>query len=218
MSGFKDNAAVWIVGAGSLAPEDLCFEKPAGDLIIAADAGYERLREAGIRPDLLIGDFDSMERPDYDGEVIVLPVVKDDTDTAFAVKEGLRRGYRQFVIFGGLGGKRLSHTIANIQLLTYLRTKHAFGELRFGETRVTLLVQGDECRFGAAERATLSLLSVSDRAVVDLRGLYYAGEQIVIRKSFPLGVSNHLTGREASITVERGKVLLIREAEDGAVR
>ena len=129
----------FIVGAGSICDGDLRFEKAAGDLLIAADAGYIALISAGMTPDLIIGDFDSAAKPDFAGEVITLPVVKDDTDVGFAVKEGFRRGYTSFVILGGLGGKRLSHTLANIQLLSYVRSRGGRAELVCGGTRVFII-------------------------------------------------------------------------------
>ena len=92
-----------------------------GDFVVAVDGGLKYLLSAGIRPDFLLGDLDSME-PELAGIVeayrqrggsafLQLPVEKDDTDTMAAVKLGLMRGYRDFVIYGGLGA-RLDHTMA----------------------------------------------------------------------------------------------------------
>lgn len=75
------------------------------DLVIAADAGYETCRTAGITPDVILGDFDSMDAPEGGPGVIRLPVEKDDTDTMAAVKLGLERGCKEFYIYGGTGGK-----------------------------------------------------------------------------------------------------------------
>ena len=86
-------------------------ERPqTGDLVLAADAGYLACRQAGITPDLLLGDFDSMDQPaDFD-HVCRVPVEKDDTDTMLAVKTGLEQGCGEFYIYGGTGGRRLDHT------------------------------------------------------------------------------------------------------------
>ena len=63
-------------------------ERPApGDLVIAADAGYQTCRKLGIEPDLVLGDFDSMPVPEHAEEIIRLPVEKDDTDTIAAVRK-----------------------------------------------------------------------------------------------------------------------------------
>ena len=99
----------YIVGAGDfygeLSPRD-------GDIIIAADGGYDTLKKLGIEPDLLLGDMDSLTEVPRALEKLVYPVRKDETDTHLAYLEGVRRGYTDFVIYGGVGG-RDDHTFAN---------------------------------------------------------------------------------------------------------
>jgi thiamine pyrophosphokinase len=107
----------FVVGAGS--PCNFALKALPGDYVIAADAGYNTLKRLGITADLLVGDFDSLGfRPEHPN-IVEHPPEKDDTDMMLAVKEGLRRGSRTFVILGGLGG-RLDHTVANIQTLAFL--------------------------------------------------------------------------------------------------
>lgn len=89
----------YIIGAGERinilpAPEQ-------GDLLIAADGGYAWLKEKGLEPDLVVGDFDSMAEPAGVAHLVRLPKEKDDTDTMAAVRLGQERGYRRFHIFGG---------------------------------------------------------------------------------------------------------------------
>lgn len=199
----------FIIGAGSLCEGDLRFEKAEGDLLIAADAGYIPLFAAGIMPDLITGDFDSAAKPDFDGEVITLPVVKDDTDVGFAVKEGFRRGYADFVIIGGLGGERLSHTLANIQLLSYVRSRGGRAELVRGGTRAFLIDGG--FAFGAERRGSLSLFALSESVEVRITGTLYDGETITLTRSFPLGVSNAFGGAEGRVEVRSGEVLAVTE-------
>ena len=201
----------FIFGAGSLRDGDLRFEKKAGDMLIAADAGYIPLMTDGITPDLIIGDFDSAAKPDFAGEVITLPVVKDDTDVGFAVKEGFRRGYASFVIFGGLGGKRLSHTLANIQLLSYVRSRGGNAELVCGGTRV-FIIDG-VVAFGPEQRGSLSLFALSDAAEVSIAGTDYDGERIALSRSFPLGVSNSFSGAGGRVEVLSGEVLAVVEED-----
>lgn len=200
-----------IVGAGDVCPGDLSFEKNDGDLLIAADAGYRYLEKAGIVPDLLIGDFDSTDRPDFAGETVVLPVMKDDTDVGYAIKEGLRRGYKEFMIFGSLGGKRTSHTLANIQLLSFLRARGAFGTLICGMTRM-FIIDGT-FRFDENASGDLSLFALGDAASVTICGTKYDVEKATLARTFPLGVSNSFTGRVGCITVHSGEVLCVIEKE-----
>ena len=89
--------------------------------------GYLACRQAGVVPDLLLGDFDSMDQPEDFDRVRRMPVEKDDTDTMLAVKTGLEQGCGEFYLYGGTGGKRLDHTLANLQTLLYLRRRGAPG-------------------------------------------------------------------------------------------
>ena len=66
------------------------------DFYIFCDAGLKHTEALGMKPDLIIGDFDSYSKEEalkQGIETIVLPCEKDDTDTVFAVKEGMRRGF-----------------------------------------------------------------------------------------------------------------------------
>ena len=93
----------YIVGAGEFG--DGLPLPGKEDMLIACDGGYAHCRERGIRMDLVVGDFDSLkEVPQHPG-VIVLKPEKDETDTGWAVMEGFQRGYREFVIYGGTGGR-----------------------------------------------------------------------------------------------------------------
>lgn len=60
----------------------------------------------GAKPDLIVGDFDSHQNPNLDVETIVLPCEKNDTDTVFAVKEAIKRGFVDFLLIGVVGARR----------------------------------------------------------------------------------------------------------------
>lgn len=210
----KETSRFIIVGAGSIESGDLPIKLEPSDFLCAADAGYRALQSVGQFPALLIGDFDSMPEPEGDFEIIRLPVRKDDTDTAFCVKEGFSRGYKHFLIYGALGGMRLSHTIANLELLSMIRSQGGYGELRQGQTRVFLLAAGDEVDFSPEERGHLSLFSLTDEAELSASGLSYPLSHGTLSRSFPLGVSNHFLGEPASLSVHQGEALVILEPED----
>ena len=182
----------------------------AGDLVIAADGGLRTIEKQGICADVVLGDFDSLGFvPEGDG-VRVFPAVKDETDLMIACREGLARGYRDFRIYGGLGGARLSHTVANLQLLRWLADQGASGTL-YGKTcRVTLL-RNRTVRFPAEQTGYLSLFAAGERAVVTVRGAAYELERGVLSGSYSLGVSNAFCGREAEVTVHEGDLLVILE-------
>ena len=91
-----------------------------GDFIVACDAGYRNAARLGLQPDLIVGDFDSAPQPETAQETIVLPHVKDDTDTQYAAHWLLEQGYDEITLLGALGGARLEHTLANLATGLYL--------------------------------------------------------------------------------------------------
>ena len=93
------------------------------DFIIAADGGLNHTNALGLSPNGILGDFDSLGYTPAGGEVH--PVEKDDTDAMLAVRRGLALGCREFVLYGGMDGPRLDHTIANLQTLCFLAWRGA---------------------------------------------------------------------------------------------
>ena len=181
-------------------------EIPApGDLIIAADAGYQTCRELGIEPDLVLGDFDSMPVPEHAGEIIRLPVEKDDTDTIAAVRTALENSCKAIFIYGGTGGKRLDHTLANLQTLLYIRRQGAHGYLYDDDFIWTVIENESLTITKTVEWGLFSAFCLGDRAEgIDEIGFQYSLENGSLTPDFPLGVSNHITDPEATITVRSG--------------
>ena len=96
-----------VVCAGEYGPIE--HERLHDDFVICCDGGYKAAVAMGLKPDLLVGDFDSLQEPlPKNVEILRFPIEKDDTDSMLAVREGLRRGYSRFVLLFSLGG-RLDH-------------------------------------------------------------------------------------------------------------
>lgn len=180
----------------------------AGDVVIAADAGFRLCRELGVTPDLLMGDFDSMEAPKDFAHLIRVPVEKDDTDTMLAVKTGLERGETEFHIYGGMGGRRTDHTIANFQALLYLARRGAQGWL-YGQGERYTAVCGGTVTFPARDRGILSVFCLgADARDVSIQGGQYPLHHAVLTAEFPLGVSNHFVGQPITVSVRDGSLLI----------
>ena len=198
--------ACYIFGAGDVTP--LQSRPAAGDYVIAADGGWNTCRAAQITPDLLLGDFDSLgEAPDF-ANVERVPVEKDDTDMMLAVKRGLALGQREFHLYGGMGGRRTDHTIANLQALLYLAAHGARGWL-YGCGEVYTAIRNDRIVLPARERGILSVFCMGEPARgVTIRGAQYELEDAELTADFPLGVSNHFTGNKIKISVKGGSLLI----------
>lgn len=85
--------------AGAMEPEWVPMPGP-GDLLIAADGGLAHLSRRGLTPHLVVGDFDSLGWTPEGDNVLRHPAEKDDTDTMLAVRTGLERGHRDFLLLG----------------------------------------------------------------------------------------------------------------------
>lgn len=197
-----------IIGAGEFKTDAWnCKEE---DYLIAADGGYEYLEQMGIVPDLLIGDMDSIERKGCQEKIQIkrLPREKDDTDMLAAIKEGLALGYKEFVIYGALGGERMDHSLANIQCLLYLHNHGAKGVLYGIHDRVELLCN-DKRIYPASMKGIFSIFAFGEDARgVTEQGFKYSLQDATVKMEFPIGISNEFIGQESLIEVKNGKLLI----------
>lgn len=190
------------------------------DLIIACDGGARHVAAAGLRPHVLLGDFDSIPAELFsqtapDSEVVPFPPAKDYTDSHLAIDTALTRGAKHIDLFA-VTGSRLDHTLSNVFLLLYIKERGAAGRI----------VNESNCLFLADEGTTLidgdpgqllSLIALSDPVTgVTLSGLQYPLRDAVLRPSQSIGVSNVFTERQASVSKTNGELLIIL-AEDESI-
>lgn len=189
--------------------------EPIGEkaLVIAADGGLAHVRKAGITPEAVLGDFDSLGYIPQDARVF--PVEKDDTDAMLAVRHGLARGYRRFVLYGSLDGPRLDHTVANFQTLQFLADHGAEGYL-VGKDHMVSVVKNETIVFPGKPKGLLSVFCMGpDAHGVTLKDLQYPLTDGTLSAGFPLGVSNHFQDKPATVTVRNGSLLLIWHPANG---
>ncbi len=203
-------ADCYIIGAGSF--YGLRSRPAEGDLLIAADGGYEYCRKEGLQPDLLLGDFDSIASVPSHPNILQVPVEKDDTDMMLAVKQGLQRGYTRFHLYGGTGG-RPDHTVANLQTLLYLQRRGAEGYLY--DERFTYTARcGGEIRLQGREGDVFSLFCIGCEVKgLCIEGAQYPLENAALSPDFPLGVSNHFGAEPVKISLQEGDLLLCWQEE-----
>ena len=181
--------------------------------VIAADGGLRHTQSLNITPNAVLGDFDSLGF--FPEGANVFPVEKDDTDAMLAVRLGLRRGCDEFLLYGSLDGPRLDHTVANFQTLQYLADHGAVGYL-IGNTTMVTVVKNGKITFPAGCSGTVSVFCMGqDAEGVTETGLFYGIEDGVFTSGFPLGVSNHFTGKKAEISVKNGSLLVLWEKQNG---
>ncbi len=209
----------FIIGAGEFDGflNNMNISRPApepGDLIIAADGGYRYLQTLGIEPDILMGDFDSLEIVPEHQHLIRHSPIKDDTDMALAVAWAEEAGYNTFFLYGGLGG-RLDHTIANLQLLTQMARKGMEAYL-IGQGSIITAIKDGGLQFPAQANGMISVFCQGEQAAgVFEHGLKYTLENAVLTCDRALGVSNEFIGGPGSIEVKSGTLLVMWDAANG---
>ena len=180
---------------------------------MAADGGAAHLKKLGLQPHGIIGDFDSLGYVPQGAEVF--PVEKDDTDAMLAARKGLELGFREFIFYGSLDGPRLDHTIANFQTLQFLADYDATAYL-VGKDYIITVIKNGFISFDTTATGIFSLFCLgADAHGVTIEGLHYPLTDGTLTPGFPLGVSNHFTGKAAKITVKDGSVLAMWDRKNG---
>lgn len=182
----------------------------AEDYIIFCDSGLRHMGQLQVKPSLIVGDFDSHENPQLDVETIVLPCEKDDTDTVYAVKEAVQRGFDTFLLIGVVGG-RLDHTLGNVSILLYLDTIGKKGVIVDDYSEMEIV--SSTPALISDRYAFFSLLNITGCAKgVTIQHAKYPLEDAEITCEYQYGVSNEvLPGKTAVVSVGEGKLLLIKD-------
>ena len=183
------------------------------DFIIACDAGYRNCAPLGRRPNIIVGDFDTAPCPEQqDDDIIVLPHVKDDTDTEYAAKLVSEKGFDEVLLLGGLGGRRVEHTLANLCTGLGLEQRGVRTTLLDERSRITYVMPGETRRY-PKEKYFFSAFPMEGRAQgVCERGSYYELTDAELTASYPLGVSNEYAAGSDCITIStRSGALVVVE-------
>ena len=200
-----------IVGGADINNYDFIRDKLcADDYVVFCDSGLKHLEQLQVMPSLIVGDFDSHENPHLDVETIVLPCEKDDTDTVYAVKEAISRGFDNFLLIGVVGA-RLDHTLSNVSILLYLDSLGKKGCIMDDYSEMEIV--SDEPVSICERYAFFSLLNITGCAKgITITGAKYPLVDGEISCEYQYGVSNEvLPGQVAVVSVKEGKLLLIMD-------
>ena len=183
------------------------------DYIIAADGGLRHTTAIGLTPNAILGDFDSLG---YTPEnATVFPIEKDDTDAMLAIRQALSMGFTEIHLYGGLDGKRLDHTLANLQALQFLADRGATGYL-IGRDYIATAIHNGSITFPESAKGIVSVFCMGqDAKGVTLKGLKYPLTDGSLTAGFPLGVSNHFIGEKATLSVKKGSLLVLYDRVNG---
>ena len=188
------------------------FFKPE-DFFIFCDGGLTHAKALEVKPSVIVGDFDSCDSDTLaqwkdSCEIVRLPREKDDTDTLFAVKLALERGYDNFLLLGAMGG-RFDHAIGNVSILLYLNELGKKALLV--DDYSVMQIAGKQTLYIDENCSYFSVLTVAGSVSgVNIKNAKYPLENASLSSDFQLGISNEvLPGKIAEVSVENGRVLVV---------
>jgi thiamine pyrophosphokinase len=187
------------------------FDLSPEDYVICTDGGYDIALQHGIKPDLLLGDFDSINAPlPNDVKTLKFNPEKDFTDLDLALRYASELPNNIVEIWGGIGG-RFDHTFANVQLVSSYCNSFSKLTVMDGKNKYFCISSDVETNVNiqAEPNTYLSLFSLSETVVISACGVKYPLHKHTLKRIFPLGVSNEFTSEKATITVEKGTLLII---------
>lgn len=197
-----------VISAGDIDDLSILKSSSLNSYIICADGGYIHASNAGIYPDVVIGDFDTFlgELP-ADIECIRYPSEKDDTDTMLAIKLAIDRGYKNITIFGATGG-RFDHTYANVQALAFATEHGCTASIINGTTTITH-IKNDRIILPSMS-GIFSVFAYSDICEgVTISGAKYELDKATVTNTFAIGTSNEFVDSDVEISVENGSLLIV---------
>ena len=197
-----------IISGGDFSPIQDSIEY---DYVVACDHGYDHARRLKIKPDLIVGDFDSCDSDasEYEGiPVREFPTHKDDSDTMLAIRYALSAGHKHVIISCALGG-RLDHTLANIQSMAFAASHGCECEL-VSTSEYLRTFTGGMISLPRRDGYSLSVYSLSDQCInVTIQGSAYDCENMTITNTFPLGLSNYWKNDKVTIKMTEGILLIV---------
>ncbi|HAR88622.1 MAG TPA: thiamine diphosphokinase [Ruminococcaceae bacterium] len=207
--GEKKMRCVIISGSPDTNVEEIKSLCTSDDFIVCADSGYSFAKKAGLTPNLIIGDFDSLkEELPQNTEVVKLNTHKDDTDTEHCVMECIRRGYKDFLLLGSIGG-RTDHTFANIATLAFLSEYNYNGIARNNGEEIRILKEGSY-EMNNKKGIIFSVFPYGCESVnVTYKGAEYMLNNKTLTYNVSRGISNVFVDDEAEITINRGRAILL---------
>ncbi|MCK5696352.1 MAG: thiamine diphosphokinase [Desulfobacula sp.] len=186
-------------------------------LIISADGGARHLRALNILPHIMIGDFDSISPADKlffkkkHVKILIFPSRKNHTDSELCVSWALENNATDITLLG-VTGTRMDHTLANIFLLKKLAKLHIPARILNKNNEIHIVTDFIEIK--GRPKDFLSIIPVTEKVTgITLKGLEYPLVNATIKMGSSLGVSNYFKGATASVSIEKG-ILIVTKSTD----
>lgn len=189
-----------------------------GDALIGADSGARFLVNNGLKPDISIGDFDSVSGVELaqirenSGQTIACdPIDKDYTDTEMAFRLALDMKPNEIVLLGALG-TRFDHSLANIHLLALADERGVAACIFDNNNRIFIASPVTTVHKNGFNNVSLLPLSMKVTGIT-LTGFQYPLEEATLTLGQSLGISNVIVGKSGELRYREGKLLVIQSRD-----
>lgn len=194
---------------GEYPSADSFYRKNAkNNFVVCADGAYNKLIKLGIKPDIVLGDMDSIQKKLSDGtKRIKYPTNKDETDGELALDYAVSKNPNEILVFGALGGRK-DQELANIFLLS----KYPSRNIKVSEKNTSIWIAKKKEQFGAKKGQTISLIPISVKVTgIKTEGLRYKlnNENLYMKKT--RGISNVAEKNKIKITHKKGILLVMAQ-------
>lgn len=187
------------------------------DYLICADGGTKYALALGLKPDIILGDFDSLA-PELqeslkgkDIEWITYNKEKDETDSELALQHAIEKGYKTILLFGVLGS-RIDHMLTNIFALENLFKKGIDATIVEGNKEIRVIDKS--ITLHGKKGDLLSLIPLKNVIKkVKTTNLQYPLNHEDLLFGYSRGISNVFTKSTAEVSIESGTLLVIHEKD-----
>lgn len=217
-----DSDRILIVSGGKVEEEVLreLINTYTYSKVIGVDKGIEALDLLGINPDILCGDFDTVNGiifNKYKGkeECIIkeFPPMKDFTDTHLAVDIAIEEGATVIDICGGTGS-RIDHLLGNLGVVAYALSKGVKVYMWDGNNRIQMIDKGIVLEKNECFGKYVSLIPYGGEVSgVTLKGFKYPLNGATLRQEESIGVSNEIVEVSATVEFSSGRIVVIESRD-----
>ncbi len=184
------------------------------EYVICADGGLEKAEKLKLSPDLILGDFDSVDSSVLDYykklniETVTFPPEKDYTDMELAVEYAIKKGYKDIVLTGA-SGSRLDHTLANIQLLEKYHCQGINLQMIDNNNYISIISDNADIKIKYKKNHFVSLVPVTEKLEgLTLEGFKYPLDNVQVQRGTAFLISNEIIQGEGRILLKKGTALV----------
>lgn len=200
--------ALIIAGGKLLEPKVLLkkIEKNDYDIVICADSGYNHAKKLDIKPDIIIGDMDSVNSNDFSCEFIKLNTEKDETDLRECVLYAFEKGFKAIDIICATGG-RLDHFLSNLSILEFSHKMNINTRIIDENNVITIL--GSKKKFENISQY-VSIIPITEFVVCSGKNLKYKMENLTVKRDNLITISNESVEKTFEIDIKEGLSYIIQ--------